>query len=113
MNRVDKLSFELAEAIIESEEYKNYIRCKDEISKNPQLNQAVNDLRKHNFQLQNTDLELDMYEEVVKIFDRYAYIRTNVAANQFLRAELSMCRMIQDIQRTIVENMDFDMDFIN
>lgn len=112
MSRVDELAAELAKAIVESEEYKDFLRCKEEISKNPQLYQAVNELRRHNFELQNTEGVADMYEEVVRIFDKYAYIRTNVVANQFLRAELSVCRMIQDIQRTLIENMDFDVDFL-
>lgn len=112
MNRVDELAAELAKAIVESEEYKDFLRCKEEICKNPQLYQAVNELRRHNFELQNTEGVVDMYEEVVRIFDKYAYIRTNVVANQFLRAELSVCRMIQDIQRTLIENMDFDVDFL-
>lgn len=113
MSRVDELATELADAIVESDEYKNFLKCREEISKNPQLYQAVNELRKHNFALQNSSDVEDMYGEVVKIFDKYAYIRTNVVANRFLRAELSVCRMVQDIQRTMLENMDFDVDFLD
>lgn len=112
MSRVDELAAELAVAILESEEYKNFIKCKEEIHKNPQLYEAVNELRKHNFELQNSETTLDMYEEVVKIFDKYAYIRTNVVANKFLRSELSVCRMVQDVQRTLLEKMDFEVDFL-
>lgn len=112
MSRVDELSSELAEAILDSEEYREFIKCKTEISKNPQLFEAVNELRRHNFELQNSEGIADMYEEVVKIYDKYAYIRTNIIANQFLRAELSVCRMIQDIQRTLLENMEFEVDFL-
>lgn len=112
MSRVDELAAELATAILESEEYKNFMKCKEEIRKNPQLFQAVNELRRHNFELQNSEKDSDMYDEVVKIFDKYAYIRTNVVANQFLRSELSVCRMIQDVQRTLLENMDFEVDFL-
>lgn len=113
MSRVDELATEMATAIEESEEYKNFLRCREEISKNPQLYQAVNELRKHNFALQNSSEDMDMYEEVVKIFDKYAYIRTNVIANRFLRAELSVCRMIQDIHRTMLENIDIGLEFLD
>ena len=113
ISRVDELAAELSKAIIESDEYKNFIRCRDEIQKNPQLYQAVNELRKHNFQLQNAEGIADMYDEVVKIYDKYAYVRTNIVANQFLRAEISVCRMIQDIQRTLLEPMDFAVDFLD
>ncbi|MGN0160709.1 MAG: YlbF family regulator [Lachnospiraceae bacterium] len=113
MSRVDELAAELAVAIVESEEYKIFIQCKEEIAKNPQLYQAVNELRKHNFALQNSSEEMDMYDEVVKIYDKYAYIRTNVVANRFLRSELSVCRMVQDVVRTMVENVDIGVDFLD
>lgn len=113
INRVDELAVELAQAVLESEEYKNFLRCKTEIAKNPQLYQAVNELRRHNFELQNSEDVVDMYDEVAKIYDRYAYIRTSIVANQFLRAELSVCRMIQDIQRKLLENLEFDVDFLD
>lgn len=113
MSKVDELAAQLAQAILESDEYKNFLQCRDEISRNPQLYQAVNELRKHNFELQNVGEVADMYDEVAKIYDKYAYIRTSVLANRFLRSELSVCRMIQDIQHTLVENMDFNMDFMD
>lgn len=113
INRVDELAAQLAQAILDSEEYKNFQRCKAEISKNPQLYQAVNELRRHNFELQNSEGMSNMYDEVVKIYDRYAYVRTNIIANQFLRAEFGVCRMIQEIQRKLLEDMDFNVDFLD
>ena len=112
-NRIDGLAAELAQAILDSEEYKNFLRCRAEISKNPQLYQAVNELRKRNFEIQNSEGVPDMYDEVVKLYDRYAYVRTSIMANQFLRAEMSICRMIQDIQRTLLADIDFDVDFLD
>lgn len=112
-NRIDGLAAELSQAILDSEEYKNFLRCRAELSKNPQLYQAVNELRRHNFEIQNSESVPDMYDEVVKLYDRYAYVRTSIVANQFLRAELSICRMIQDIQRTLLTDIDFDVDFLD
>lgn len=110
--RVDELAAELAQAILDSDEYKNFLHCKAEINKNPQLYQAVNELRRGNFEIQNSD-SAEIYDEIVKIYDRYAYVRTNIVANQFLRAELSVCRMIQNVQRILLEDMDFDVDFLD
>lgn len=112
MSRVDEVAAQLSTAILESEEYQNYLKARDEIAKNPQLFFAVNELRKHNFELQNSNDSLDMYDEVAKMYDKYAYVRTSVVANRFLRAEVSLCRMIQDIQRTLMDGIDFDMTFL-
>ena len=112
-NRIDELAAELAQAILDSEEYKNFLHFRSEINKNPQLYQAVNELRRYNFEIQNSEGVQDMYDEVVKVYERYAYIRTNIVANQFLRAEMRICRMVQDIQRTLMEDIEFDVDFLD
>jgi cell fate (sporulation/competence/biofilm development) regulator YlbF (YheA/YmcA/DUF963 family) len=112
MSKVDELASQLADAILESDEYKYYIECKNEISKNPQLFQAVNELRRHTFEIQNSESIGNMYDEIVKNYDRYEYIRSSIIANKFLRSELSVCRMVHDIQSTLVENLDFNLDFM-
>lgn len=110
---VAEVSKELAATVMESEEYKNYLACRAELDKNPQLLQAVNEMRKFNFELQNAEGVTNMYDEVVKIFDKYSYVRKNVTANRFLRAEMSLCRMMQEMIRTIFEDIEFDVDFID
>ena len=39
-------------------------------------------------------------------------IRKNALVNQFLKAELSVCRMLQGITRTISDNVELDIDFL-
>jgi cell fate (sporulation/competence/biofilm development) regulator YlbF (YheA/YmcA/DUF963 family) len=106
------LSKELAAVIVESEEYQNYKEVRRELEKNPQLAHDVDELRKFNFLLQNTEDVNDMYDEVTKIFEQYAYLRNNVVSNRFLRYEMRLCRMVQEMIKTIFEEIDFNVDFI-
>lgn len=103
----------LAAAIKESEEYKNYKSCYNELIKNPQLYADVNEMRRFNMEIQNAEGVPNMYDEVAKIFDRYAYVRSNVTASRFLRAEMGLCRMVQEMVNTLFSDIDFSVDFLD
>ncbi|MCR5216348.1 MAG: YlbF family regulator [Lachnospiraceae bacterium] len=111
MSRVDELAEELAKAILESEEYQNYLRAMAEVKKNPQLYQAINEVRKRSFELQNS-ANSDIYNENKAVDQQYAYLRTNEVALNFLRCEIGVCRMMQDVERTLVEDIDLELDFL-
>lgn len=113
MEEVDKAALLLAEAIKNSEEYKSYIKYREEIMKNPTLYCAVNELRRDNFALQNQNTDIDMYDEVCRIYEKYAYIRTVPVVNKFLRAELSLARMVQNVLKITLKDIDFDTGFLD
>ena len=70
------------------------------------------DYRRRNFELQNMDVNDNMFDEVMRFQMENADIRKNALANEFLKAELSVCRMLQDITRTISERIELDVDFL-
>lgn len=110
--QVADLSVQLAKAVMDSEEYKNYRYYHEELKKNPSMLEAVDELRRINFELQNAEGIPDMYEEVSKVFERTSNVRSNIVASRFLRAEMSLCRMVQEMMNTIFEGIDFDMSFL-
>jgi len=110
-SRVDELTEKLAEAVVESEEYQTYLKHYMDVKTNPQLYREVNEIRKMAFELQNSDSP-DYYEEVLKISERTQHIFKNNAAVAFIRSELALCRMVQYIQRTVLEGIDIDLDFL-
>ena len=70
------------------------------------------DYRKRNFELQNMDVNDNMFDEVMRFQMENAAIRKNALANEFLKAELSVCRMLQGVTRTISERIELDVDFL-
>lgn len=110
---VMELARQLADTIMKSDVYIKYSDANEELNKNPQMKVMVDELRRYNFELQNAEGVPNMYDEVVKMYDKYAYVREDVAANRFLRYEVSMCRMIQNMVRVLFDNIDFDMDFLD
>jgi len=39
-------------------------------------------------------------------------MRNQNMVNRYLLAEVCLCRMVQDICRTVVDAIDFDLDFL-
>ena len=109
---IDIKTEELVQAILASEEYREYLECLAKIKEQPELYERVGDYRKRNFELQNMDVNDNMFDEVMRFQMENSAIRKNALVNQFLKAELSVCRMLQDIIRTISDNVDLDIDFL-
>ena len=112
MNQIDELTDELKKAITDSEEYKSYLHYLEEIKKQPELYEKVCDYRRRNFELQNMDVTDNMFDEVMRFQMENAGIRKNELVNEFLKAELSVCRMLQGITRIIADSVELDTDFL-
>ena len=109
---VDVKTAELAQAVADSEEYKSYLHYLEEIKKQPELYEKVCDYRRRNFELQNMDVADNMFDEVMRFQMENAGIRKNELVNEFLKAELSVCRMLQGITRVIADSVELDTDFL-
>lgn len=109
---VDVKTAELAQAVADSEEYKSYLHYLEEIKKQPELYEKVCDYRRRNFELQNMDVADNMFDEVMRFHMENAGIRKNELVNEFLKAELSVCRMLQGITRVIADSVELDTDFL-
>ena len=109
---IDIKTEELVQAILASEEYREYLECFAKIKDQPELYERVGDYRKRNFELQNMDVNDNMFDEVMRFQMENSAIRKNALVNQFLKAELSVCRMLQGITRTISDNVELDIDFL-
>lgn len=110
--KVDVKTAELSRAILDSEEYKEFLYYLGEIKKQPELYDKVCDYRRRNFELQNMDINDNMFDEVMHFQMENAGIRKDALVNSFLKAELSVCRMLQDITRSISESVQLDTDFL-
>ena len=94
--------------IRETDVYKSYTMQLARLKKNPELYKQVNDYRKLNFVLQYA---VDV-EELFDKFDFFVYdykvLLENVILVFFLKAELALCRMMQEINALIVDGLNFE-----
>ena len=82
--------------IRETDVYKSYTMQLARLKKNPELYKQVNDYRKLNFEMQNA-------VQVEDLFDKMDYFEKD-----FLKAELALCRMMQEINALIVDGLNFE-----
>jgi len=111
---IDKCTEELKKAILNSREYEQYIYYKSQLEKEPQLKELVNYIRRRTFEV-NNNADLDrqgIINETESFSKEYKDAKSNEIANRFLNAELTLCRIIQEINRKIISDLDFNVDFL-
>lgn len=106
MNTVDESVNNLIEAIKKSEVYLEYHKQLELLRKDPELKRQVDEFRKRNYEMQmNEDMDFGMLASFQSEFKSF---RENPLVDNFLAAELDFCKMMQKINFSIVEAMDFE-----
>ncbi len=108
---IDVCVEELKKAILASPEYAEYRRLTAEIDKRPEVRRAIDSLRRENFAMQNSEGDIDP-NTLEDYRNRFIEIRQQDYVDQYLLAEVTLCRMIRDINRRLVEGLEFDTSFL-
>lgn len=112
MNRVEELTEQLKEAILESPEYKEYKSIENYMKRKPDLKRAVDEFRKLNFVYQYSDEIDDGVGKTLSLNEQFKDIRRQEQVEHYLSTEMCLCRMMQEICLTLFSAIDFDMDFL-
>ena len=106
MNELNRAVAAYIMAIKSTEIYQNYVKERDKIKQYPELKAQIDDFRKLNYELQmapDTDfIKIDNFEK------EYSDLRENPLVDDFLAAELALCRMIQTANMQIAEAIEFE-----
>ena len=87
--------------IRETDVYKSYTMQLARLKKNPEL-------YKLNFEMQNAVQVEDLFDKMDYFEKEYKEFRENVIVDDFLKAELALCRMMQEINALIVDGLNFE-----
>ena len=112
MNDMKTCTQNLIDCLLESEEYRRYCTIRDKVREDPELRRQINEFRIHVFEIQNSQEPLDMYEEQERLRRDYEQFRKIPLVNDYLKAELRICRMVQKITEEISAAIDLDTDDI-
>ncbi len=93
----------------ESDTYRKYMQERKQIELYPDLKRRIDEYRRKMFILQNTEDGDRLFDEVEQLEAEGASLRDNQLVNDFLAAELSFCRMMQDVYTRITADLEFDM----
>jgi cell fate (sporulation/competence/biofilm development) regulator YlbF (YheA/YmcA/DUF963 family) len=113
MKSVESCTEELIQSILESEEYTQFSAIREKLADEPELHRQINDFRVHIFEVQNSQEPLDMYEEQRRLCRDYEEFRKNPLVNDYLQAELGVCRLVQHIADQIAKGVDLDTDDVS
>lgn len=98
----------LIEAIVESREYKEFQHQKEIMRERPALKQQIDEYRQRSFELQHSEDTGDLLERTERFSEQYKELRKNPLVEDFLNAELELCIMLQEINRCVVEAVEFE-----
>lgn len=90
---------QLAKAIKLSDEYKNYNRLKEDISKNKDLKKMLDDFQQKQMEIQTqqmfgNEVEQDKMQQIQEL---YQIIAKDAKAAEYLQAEMIISKMMADI----------------
>ena len=99
---------QLAQAVKESEVYREYRRQSERIDNAGDMREKIDEYRVRNFELQNSVQTEDLLDKLDDFEREYEKFREDPLVEEFLDAELAFCRMMQEIDVKLAEAMDFE-----
>lgn len=99
---------QLARALKNSDEFRQYKRLQGEVQKSPQLKQMIDDFHKRQIELQAAQIsgqtmDASKTEQLQKL---YEIIAKDPLAAEFLHAEMRFSQLIGDVYKIIGEAVD-------
>ena len=111
-SKIEQKARELAVLIRESKEYRDYLSCRETLQEDGELYRRVNDFRRENFLLQMEGEADKLYDEMGRLQSEIAPLRKDERVSGFLQNELFLCRLLQHIDEVLLEELDFDIEFL-
>ena len=95
-------------AIRDTAVYKKYCEQLERLKRNPEQYQKVNELSRRNFEIQNTAQKDELFDKMDAFEQEFEKFREDPVVDEFLRAELAFCRMMQEVNLYITEAVNFE-----
>lgn len=106
MSKIDDAVKQLVDAVKESDIYGEYTKQLSRVKEIPGLKEQIDEFRQRNFALQTSGD--NAFDKLERLEEEYAEFRENPIVNDFLASELAFCRMMQDINLSITDAVDFE-----
>ncbi len=110
IKQIEERVNELLHVIKESPEYREYQRVRELIHREPEKEKAIHEFRRRNFELHRCR-DVDLYIETDRLEKEFGPLREEQYVNEYLAAELAVCRMVQCINYRLMEEIEFDLGF--
>ncbi len=104
----------LADSIKKSEAYNKYMEAKDTIEKKAELMAQYDEFRKKCFEIQvdHNYGYYNCYEQLVNLKNLNDELLSNPIVKEFMENEYKMTNMLWKIFTLLIEEVDFNIDFL-
>lgn len=107
MTQIEKATEIFIKEIKSTDAYRNYKLQKERIDRIPELSEKIDEFREKNLEFQNSEQSDEMFDKIDDFEKKYANFIENPLVSDFLTFELEFCRMMQQINLSITEQIDF------
>lgn len=112
MEEYERSKKALLETLLASDIYTNYLDKKQALDEEPEMKRQVNAFRRRNYEFHQSRYIENYDQELDRLSADLEELRKDRVIDEFLSAELSVCRLLQKLARDIVSAVDMDIDFI-
>lgn len=106
MRNMDEAIQEFINAIKGTKEYLDYTGEKNKVKQFPELKMQIDEYRRRSYELQSNDeIALQTMEQFE---EEYADFRGIPMVEDFLAAELALCRLMQKVNLKVTESLEFE-----
>ena len=99
---------QLITAVKETQEFHAYNCAKENVKQFPELKAQIDEFRIRNFEIQNLTNESELFYIIEEFEREYESFRENPLVEEFLKAEVDLCRMMQNINTQLTTALEFD-----
>ena len=103
----DKLD-DLIVSLENCEDFKRYKAACTQVRMHPEKEQRLQEFRKKNYLLQNSRESVDLFAETDRLEKEYADVYRDPMLQEFLSAEVAVCRIVQQVNREMINCLDFE-----
>lgn len=112
MSRVEECLTDLVTAIQDSNEYRRYHDASNKLHEYPELEAAVHNFRRKNYQIQSSH-DVDIFTQTDILYQEITKMRQHPVVEEYLTAELALCRVVQSVNWKLIEGLDFGVGFMD
>lgn len=99
---------EFTDKIKQNEIFINYKKARKALATNPELLAQVDDYRRKRFEMQSITSGEELYDKVDAFEREFAAWKEQPLVSNYLDAELAVCRLMQGISLSMVNELEFD-----
>lgn len=112
MQQVLEAAETLKTAIINSEEYRRYQEADRRLKECPELYDRYNEFRRRNYDLQYSEGDSNLYDEIVDLVREYDSVLQDSLVNEFRLAERRFGKLMRRVYRMISDDIMIDDGYL-